>query len=98
MELQIGKPKNMIVKDFFVRMIQGGTLTQTRTPTRHLTILSINRYILILNAVQESPRGHISEVELRKLIIRVERDKSLLLKAKKQEMDKKTLRRMVEKL
>jgi len=63
-----------------------------RTPTRHLTIETINRYIFALNVVLESPRGHISEVELRKRIkMELERDKGF-------EMDKKTLRRIVENL
>lgn len=87
-----GKPKNMIVKEFFVKLIQGGTATQTRTPTRHLTIETINRYIFTLNVVQESERGHISEVDLRKRI------KQELEKEKTFEMDKKTLRRIVENL
>ena len=80
--------KNMIVKEFFVELIQGGT----KTPTRHLTIETINRYIFVLNVVQESPRGHISEVKLRNRIkMELEGDKNY-------EMDKKTLRRIVENL
>lgn len=80
--------KNMIVKEFFVKLIQGGATT----PTRHLTIETINRYIFVLNVVQESPRGHISEVRLRnKIKLELEKDKGY-------EMDKKTLRRIVENL
>ena len=64
-----------------------------RTPTRHLTIETINRYIFTLNEVQKPERrGHISEVELRKCI------KLELEKDKRHEMDKKTLRRIVENL
>ena len=59
---------------------------------RHLTIETINRYIFALNVVQESDRGHISEVELRKRI------KTDLEKDMGFEMDKKTLRRIVENL
>ena len=82
----------MIVKEFFVRLIQGGAPSQMRTPTRHLTIETINRYIFTLNVVQESERGHISEVELRKRIkMELEKDKGF-------EMDKKTLRRIVDNL
>lgn len=88
-----GAMKTIIVKEFFVRLIQGGAApSQTRTPTRHLTIETINRYIFVLNVVQDSERGHISEVELRKRIkMELERDKGF-------EMDKKTLRRIVENL
>ena len=82
----------MLVKEYFVRLIQGGVSPRSKTPTRHLTIETINRYIFVLNVVQESPRGHISEVDLRKRI------KTELERDKKYEMDKKTLRRIVENL
>ena len=51
---------------------------------------TINRYIFTLNVVRNSPRGHISEVELRKRI------KNELERSKSFEMDKKTLKRIVE--
>ena len=57
-----------------------------------MTIGSINRYIFTLNAVHESPGGHISEVDLRKRI------KQELEQNKSFEMDKKTLRRIVDNL
>lgn len=57
-----------------------------------MTIGSINRYIFTLNAVHESAGGHISEVELRKRI------KQELEQNKSFEMDKKTLRRIVDNL
>ena len=52
---------------------------------------TINRYIFTLNAVHNT-KGHISEVELRKKI------KNELEKAKSFEMDKKTLKRIIENL
>ena len=93
MMLGSSSQKSMLVKEFFVRLIQGGAPSQMRTPTRHLTIETINRYIFTLNEVQQPRRrGHISEVELRKCI------KLELEKDKRYEMDKKTLRRIVENL
>lgn len=56
-----------------------------------MTVETINRYIYTLNAVHNS-RGHISEIELRKRI------KNDLEKSKNFEMDKKTLKRIIENL
>lgn len=63
----------------------------TQQSSRHLTVETINRYIYTLNAVNNE-RGHISEIELRKLI------KSDLERSKTFEMDKKTLKRIIENL
>ena len=52
MMLGSNSQKSMLVKEFFVRLIQGGAPSQMRTPTRHLTIETINRYIFTLNEVQ----------------------------------------------
>ena len=76
-----------VVKQFFIRLIQGKT---QQTSSRHLTVETINRYIFTLNALHESEYGHISEVDLRNLI------KMDLEKHKKHEMDKKTLRRIID--
>lgn len=44
--------KSILVKEYFTQLIEGGTLSsQIRTPTRHLTIETINRYIFTLNEV-----------------------------------------------
>jgi hypothetical protein len=59
---------------------------------RHLTIETINRYIFCLNLVNNSPHGHVSELVVRSQI------KSDLEKKKNFEMDKKTLRRIIENL
>ena len=78
-----------LVKTFFICLIQG---TTQQTSSRHLTVETINRYIFTLNALHESDRGHISEVELRKKIkMELERNKGY-------DMDKKTLRRIIENL
>ena len=58
-----------------------------------MTIETINRYIYILNLVHSEELGHISEVDLRKMIIRNEHERLM-----KHEMDKKTLKRIVENL
>jgi len=57
---------------------------------RHLTVETINRYIFCLNKVVEL--GHISLVDLRNDI------KNELEKHKGFEIDKKTLKRIVDKL
>ena len=77
------------MKKFFIRLIQG---TTQQTSSRHLTVETINRYIFTLNAVHEVEMGHISEVDLRNKI------KMELERTKKYEMDKKTLRRIIENL
>lgn len=76
-----------MVKQFFINLIR----ENTQQSSRHLTVETINRYIYTLNAVQNS-RGHISEIALRKLI------KSDLEQSKSFEMDKKTLKRIIENL
>ena len=57
-----------------------------------MTVETINRYIFTLNAVHEVEMGHISEVDLRNKI------KLELERTKKYEMDKKTLRKIIENL
>lgn len=74
------------MKQYFINLIRDST----QQSSRHLTVETINRYIYTLNAVHK--HGHISEVELRKLI------KSDLERSKSFEMDKKTLKRIVENL
>ena len=76
-----------VVKQFFIRLIQGKTQQQC---SRHLTVETINRYIFTLNTLHESEHGHISEVQLRNAI------KADLERHKKHEMDKKTLRRIID--
>ena len=76
-----------VVKQFFIRLIQGKT---QQTSSRHLTVETINRYIFTLNTLHESEHGHISEVDLRNAI------KADLERHKKHEMDKKTLRRIID--
>lgn len=72
-----------LVKIYFLEMVDARL-------SRHLTVESINRYIYCLNKVQA--HNHISEVELRKSIINdLEKDKRF-------EMDKKTLKRIIEHL
>lgn len=84
--------KQELVRQYFISLCQESSTQQTRTRSRHLTVDTINRYIFVLNQVHESPQGHISEVELRKKI------KNDLEKEKPHEMDKKTLKRIVENL
>lgn len=60
--------------------------------SRHLTIETINRYIFCLNLVNNSEHGHVSELVVRSQI------KLDLEKNKNHEMDKKTLRRIIENL
>ena len=75
-----------IVKRFF------GTLMRSKGTDRHWTRETINRYIFILNTVLGSEGGHISEVDLRKRI------KNELERDKNHEIDKRTLRKLVETL
>ena len=78
-----------LVKRYFIRLIQG---TTSQTSSRHLTVETINRYIFTLNALHDSERGHIAEVKVREKI------KEVLEKKKIYNMDKKTLRRIIENL
>ena len=85
--------KSEVVKRYFVALITetnpgGGT----NNSSRHLTIETINRYIFCLNLVNNSEHGHISELVVRSQI------KCDLEKNKNHEMDKKTLRRIIENL
>ena len=76
-----------IVIEYFTNLITEGKQSSAR---RQLTIETINRYVFCLNQVIF--QGHISLVDLRNDI------KNILEKGKGFEIDKKTLKRIVDKL
>lgn len=76
-----------MVTEYFTSIIQDGKSSASK---RSLTIETINRYIFCLNKVIES--GHISVVEIRNDI------KHELEKSKGFEIDKKTLKRIIDNL
>lgn len=82
-----GKTKEDIVLSYFTNLITEG---KSATARRQLTIETINRYIFCLNQVIQC--GHISLVDLRNDV------KNVLEKGKGFEIDKKTLKRIIEKL
>ncbi|CDW77868.1 UNKNOWN [Stylonychia lemnae] len=85
--IKFGHSKDDIIMDYFQDIIQEGKVSSAR---RQLTVETINRYIYCLNKVTEN--GHISLVDLRNDI------KNELEKNKGFEIDKKTLKRIIEKL
>eukprot|EP00347_Sterkiella_histriomuscorum_P013500 403364481 len=85
--LKPGQINNEIIMEYFQEIIQEGKTSLSR---RQLTVETINRYIFCLNKVIH--QGHISLVDLRNDI------KHQLERHKGFEIDKKTLKRIVEKL
>eukprot|EP00347_Sterkiella_histriomuscorum_P000823 403374378 len=85
--LKPGQTNNEIIMEYFQEIIQEGKTSLSR---RQLTVETINRYIFCLNKVIH--QGHISLVDLRNDI------KHQLERHKGFEIDKKTLKRIVEKL
>jgi hypothetical protein len=85
--------KAELVKKYFIGLITDVNPSNAgHNSSRHLTIETINRYIFCLNLVNNSERGHVSELVVRSQI------KMDLEKNKNHEMDKKTLRRIIENL
>lgn len=85
--------KAEVVKKYFISLItEVNPGSAGHNSTRHLTIETINRYIFCLNLVNNSEHGHVSELVVRSQI------KLDLEKNKNHEMDKKTLRRIIENL
>jgi hypothetical protein len=76
-----------MLQEYFTELITQGKGASAR---RTLTIQTINRYIYCLNQVMDC--GHISLVDIRNGI------KNELEKGKGYEIDKKTLKRIIEKL
>ena len=87
-----GSSKAEVVKKYFIGLITQSDSNPRHQASRHLTIETINRYIFCLNMVHESEHGHVSELAVRSQV------KKVLEKQKDFEMDKKTLRRIIENL
>ena len=87
-----GSSKSEIIKNYFIGLITASDQSQRNQASRHLTVETINRYIFCLNLVHGSEHGHVSELAVRSQV------KKVLEKQKDFEMDKKTLRRIIENL